>query len=159
KTFRRWEYPAVAGCLRSVGGGPDRRLVMLRPLMRQIWTAALLLAISGTTQASFHLFRVTQLYSNASGTVQYVVLTAFASGQEFVSGHTITCAQSGVTHSFTFPSNLPGDTGGGKSFLIGTQGFAALNVVAPDYVVPNGFLFTGNATVNYGEGAATFSYS
>ena len=36
-----------------------------------------------------------------------------------------------------------------KSFLIGTQGFAALNLVQPDFVVPNGFLFTGNGMLNY----------
>ena len=36
-----------------------------------------------------------------------------------------------------------------RSFLVGTQGFAALNLVQPDYVVPNGFLFTTNGTVNY----------
>ena len=37
----------------------------------------------------------------------------------------------------------------GRRALIATQGFAALGVVAPDYVVPNGFLATDGATVNY----------
>ncbi len=132
----------------------------------------LLLALSCSAHATFHLWRVTQLYSNADGSVQYVELMAYAGGQEFLAGHTIVAAQGGVTHSFTFPSNLPGDTavnseggayGGGtmttyKSMLIATQGFAALGVVAPDYVVPNGFLFTSGGTLNYGEGADTLSY-
>jgi hypothetical protein len=33
--------------------------------------------------------------------------------------------------------------------LIATQGFAALGIVTPDYVVPNGFLPLANATINY----------
>jgi hypothetical protein len=45
-----------------------------------------------------------------------------------------------------------------KSMLIGTQGFAALGVVAPDYVVPNGFLFTNGGTVNYAENADLWSH-
>jgi hypothetical protein len=68
--------------------------------------------------------------------------------------------QGSQTRSYTFPSNLlviPGDPyyGGAEgstadaSFLIGTQGFAALGIVQPDYVVPNGFLFTSNATINF----------
>ena len=126
-----------------------------------------LLFASSSAFASFHLFQIKEIYSDASGSVQFVELTAFAAGQQFIAGQTITSTQSGVTRSFTFPTNLPGDTAtmvgddqgcgvyGGmcsftfKSFLIGTQGFAALNLVQPDYIVPNGFLFTSNGSVNY----------
>lgn len=79
----------------------------------------------------------------------------------------MTSSQGSTTNTFTFPADLPGNTatttgggyyGGGsttyKSMLIGTQGFAALGVVTPDYVVPNGFLFTTNGRVNYAEGAS-----
>lgn len=144
----------------------------------KICLIVILLAASGSALASFHLFQIKEIYSNASGTVQFIELTASAGGQQFIGGRTITSSQAGITRSFTFPTDLPGDTatvtgnddGYGscgaygmmctttyKSFLIGTQGFAALNVVQPDYIVPNGFLFTTNGTVNY-AGVDSLSY-
>jgi hypothetical protein len=134
--------------------------------------SVLLLAFSGSAHATFHLWYITELFSNADGTIQFIELKALASGQEFVSGHTITSSSGTTTRSFTFPSNLPGDTasmdggdpyyGGGmttyKSMLIGTQGFAGLGIVKPDFVVPNGFLFTTDGRVNFGEGADSLTY-
>jgi hypothetical protein len=32
--------------------------------------------------------------------------------------------------------------------LIATQGFAALGLVTPDYVIPNGFIPLANGTIN-----------
>ena len=126
----------------------------------------LLMAVAGSAHANFHLWRVTEIYSNADGSVQFIELTALSSGQQFLAGHTITSTQGTLTRSITYPTNLPGDTatttgGGGyyggddmttyKSFLIGTQGLAALNVITPDYIVPNGFLFTSNGRVNFAD--------
>ncbi len=113
------------------------------------WLCAIALLVSAATaQASFHLWELNEIYSNADGTVQFIELITGASGEQFLAGHAITSSQGATTHSFTFPSNLPGDTAG-KTFLIGTTGFAALGVVTPDYIVPNGFLFTTNGSVNY----------
>ena len=129
-----------------------------------------LLAVCGNAHATFHLWRMTQFYSNADGSVQFIELVALASGQQFISGHTITSTQGATTHSYTFTSDLPGESatsmGDGyygmvtsyRSMVIGTQGFAALGVVTPDYVVPNGFLFTTNGTINY-AGSDSFSYA
>ena len=119
----------------------------------------LLLGVAGMAQAAFHLWKIDEIYSNADGSVQFIELRALSGGQQFLAGHDITSEQQGAaTRSFAFPGNLPGDTAG-KSMLIGTQGFAALNIVAPDYIVPNGFLFTSNGTVNFAGGADVFSYS
>src|SRR5262249_2222180 len=52
------------------------------------------------------------------------------------------------SHSFTFPSDLPGDSAN-RHFLIATQAFANLGVVAPDYVLPSGFLFLPHSLTNY----------
>ena len=134
---------------------------------------ALVLSVSFSAHASFHLWKVNEIYSNADGSVQYVELLALAGGQQFIAGHRITSSQGSQTKSFTFPTNLPGDSapsaGGGiygtgmevdyKSMLIGTQGFAALNLVAPDFIVPNGFLFTTNGTINFAEASAIVSYA
>ena len=134
---------------------------------------ALMLSASFSTHASFHLWKISELYSNADGSVQFIELTALSSGQQFIAGHRITSSQGAQVKSYTFPSNLPGETAIGmggdgyyganpdiefKSFLIGTQGFAALNLVTPDFVVPNGFLFTSNGTVNFAESSDIRSY-
>ncbi len=116
-------------------------------------TFLLCLLMSSVADADFHLFSINELYSNADGSVQYVELTALAGGQQFVSGHTIrSTSPAGQVRSFTLPANLPGDTAG-RRMLIGTQGFAALGVVTPDYTVPNQFFFQGGGNINWGEGS------
>ena len=68
----------------------------------------------------------------------------------------------GVTKTYIFPTNLPGGAccdgyygcsrpspTANQRVLIGTAGFAALNLVAPNYVIPNGFLPTDGGTLNY----------
>jgi len=134
---------------------------MLVPAFRRFLSAALLLLASlasAPASASFHLFSMSELYSNGDGSVQFLEITALTSAQEFVGGHTLRVQQGGTTHSFTFPSNLPGDTSG-KVMLIATQGFADLNIVTPDYVVPNGFFFSGNGTITYAEGSDVWNYA
>ncbi len=116
------------------------------------------LCFAGSAQAAFHLWQISEIYSNADGSVQFIELVTQSPGQQFIQGHGITSQQGGTTNTFSFLTNLPGDTPG-KSFLIGTQGFAALNIVAPDYIVPNGFLFTTNGTVTFAEGVDTVSYA
>jgi hypothetical protein len=148
----------------------------MRAMIRSLALLAVLGAASGTANANFHLWLIKQLYSNADGTVQYIQLQAYASQQQFLSNHTITVTQGSTTHSFTLRTDLPGDTattsmddyGYGyympmatyKSMVIATQGFANMGLLTPDYIVPNGFLFTaGTAIVNWGEGSDTFPYS
>jgi hypothetical protein len=123
------------------------------------WAAFVVaVAVSGSAQATFHLWSITQLFSNQDGTVQFIEMTALTGGQQFLTGHTVTSTQGATTHTFTFTTDLPADTTG-RSLVIGTQGFAALGVVAPDFVVPNGFLFTTNGTVNWGGGFDIFTYA
>lgn len=101
-------------------------------------------------QAAFHLWTMNELFSNVDGTVQFLELTALSPGQQFLSGHRLTASSGGTTRTFTFPADLPGDTSN-KRMLIGTQGFAALGVVTPDYVVPNGFFFRNGGSVNFAD--------
>ena len=113
------------------------------------WLCAMVLLVSAATaHAAFHLWQLNEIYSNADGTVQFIELRTSAGGQQFLTGHAITSLQGSTTLSFTFPSDLPGDTAG-RNFLIGTTGFAALGLVTPDYIVPNGFLFTTDGSVNF----------
>src|SRR5215831_2836453 len=126
-------------------------------LLRAALSFAMLAVASGPASATFHLWFMDQLYSNASGTVQFLELTALAPGQEFVGSHTLKVVGGGVSHTFTLPGNLPGDSSGHR-FLVGTQSFAALNVVQPDYIVPDNFFPTGGGTVTWGEGADVWVY-
>jgi hypothetical protein len=110
---------------------------------------ALAMLWSQAANATFHLWVISEIYSNASGTVQYIVLKTAFGFQQFVNGYQITATSpAGDSHVFSFSGDLPSDSTN-HSFLIGTEGFASLGIVAPDYVVPNGFLFLPAGTLNY----------
>ena len=130
--------------------------------LQQKVSAALLLVVgmllSVPASASFHLFFMTQVYTNASGSVQFLELTALTGEQQFVASHTLRVSGGGVSNSFTIPTNLPGDTSGRK-YLFGTQSFAALNIVKPDYIVPDNFFPIGGGTITYAEGADSWTYT
>ncbi len=109
------------------------------------------LAAPPSAMAAFHLYRIEELFSDATGTVQYIVLheTTGTNGENLWAGHSITATSQGNTKSFAFPTNLPRSTTANTRVLIATQGFAQLNLVTPDFVVPNGFLPLTGGTVNY----------
>jgi hypothetical protein len=119
------------------------------------WLSSILAAISllaaSAPHAAFHLFTIEQLYSNADGTVQFIVMSCAGCppGENFWAGQSIASTHAGATKTFTFPNNLPSTNTSGKKALIGTQGFAALGLIAPDYTISNGFLATDGGTVNY----------
>src|SRR5258706_3666494 len=111
-------------------------------------------------QAAYHLWNIREAYSDASGALQFIefVDSNPFGGQQFVGGQVINVLNSGGTqsHTFTVPSNLPGDSKN-HAFLIGTAGIHAAGGPTPDFMIPNGFLFT-SGTFNYfaqGSGAYT----
>src|SRR5205823_6520532 len=110
--------------------------------------------------ASFHTFVINEIYSNADGTIQFVELreAAGAGGQSFFSGLHLTSSSGASQKVFTFTSNLASSDTSGKFLLIATQGFANLGLVAPDFVVPDNFLFQPSGTINY-AGVDIVSYT
>jgi hypothetical protein len=127
-------------------------------------------------RAEFHTFQIEQMYSNADGSVQFVVLheSQGMNGENFLGGQVLTSTHMGVTKTYIFPTNLPGGSmycdgyygcytnaspTANSRVLIGTAGFAALNLVAPDYVIPNGFLPTDGGTVMYGGAPDQITFS
>lgn len=100
---------------------------------------------------AFHLYRINELYSDANGTIQFIEMSVGGfNGESFWINQTISVTQGGITHAFRFPANLPSTFTANTTVLIATQGFANLGVVTPDFIVPDGFLFTqGSATVNF----------
>jgi hypothetical protein len=122
---------------------------MARP--RTWWLAITLAFAAAQATANFHTFAIEQVYSNADGTVQFVVMheTQGLADGNLWSGRMLTATRAGTTKTFAFPSDLPSAATAGKRVLIGSQGLAALGLVAPDYVMPDGFLPTDGATLNY----------
>ena len=118
----------------------------------RLLACALVMATSNAF-AAFHLFQIDQIYSNADGTVQFVVLfePVPTPGEDQWGGQSIRASGPLGTQTYVFPSNLPKGATGGKRVLVATQGFAALGIVTPDFVVPNGFLPIGGGTINYAD--------
>jgi hypothetical protein len=113
-------------------------------------------------RAEFHTFQIEQMYSNADGSVQFVVLheSQGMNGENFLGGQVLISTHAGVTKTFLFPQDLPGgycdgyygcmsSPTAGRRVLIASQGFVALNLVPPDYIIPNGFLPVDGGTLNY----------
>ena len=130
--------------------------------MIRILRAALaaLLLVPAIAAATFHTFVIDQVYSNASGSIQFIVLreASNANGQQFLAGHQLVASRSSESRTFTFATNLPSNATAGRRALIATEGFAALGIVTPDYVIPNGFLFRPGGTINF-AGVDSLTYS
>jgi hypothetical protein len=125
------------------------------------FVVALVVALAASTaNATFHTFRLQQIFSNADGSVQFVVLveSAGSNGENLWAGHVLRATGPGGTWTFTFPTNLPDDSTAGRSVLVATAGFAALGIVTPDYVVPNGFLSLANGSVDF-AGVDSITYT
>jgi hypothetical protein len=100
-------------------------------------------------RADFHDWTIAEIYSNASGSVQFIELSCPKSGETFLGGERIWCMGGNRTNVFTFPSDLTGDTENAK-LLLATPGFAALpGGIVPDYIIPTNFLIVGSARLNY----------
>ena len=116
-------------------------------------TLAFLVAFGAAplARADFATFVIDQLYSNADGTVQYIVLREAQGINDgsLLAGRTLTSTHTGVTKVFTFPADLPSAATAGKRVLIGSNGYAARSALAPDYQMPDRFLATDGGTVDY----------
>jgi len=118
--------------------------------------------VTVSANAAFHLFRIDQVYSNADSTIQYVVLreSTGSNGENFWAGHKLeTTSTGGAQQQFTFPTGLPSSATASRRVLVATAGFAALGLVAPDYVVPNGFIPRGGGKVDYASGTDEVTFT
>ena len=59
---------------------------------------------------SFHLYVISEVYSNADGSVQYIELSTSAAGQHVLNGHTMTGTQ-GSRHAFVYLPRQPAKFG------------------------------------------------
>jgi hypothetical protein len=118
---------------------------------------AIVMICSQKAEATFHEWKIDQVYSNVSGSVQYVdfLLTNPTDDEQFLSFAQF--ASGSHTMGFT---NLPSQPANGQHFLIATPGFAAIAGVTPDYTFPaTPFFNRSGDTVNYGPGLDSLTFT
>jgi hypothetical protein len=97
--------------------------------------------------AGAHTWDVWELFSNASGTIQFIELKETGGGnfERGIGGLTVTSN----TSTFTIPSNLTSDTGF-KHLLFATASFASLpGAPTPNYIIPGNFFSVTADTIRY----------
>ena len=100
--------------------------------MKRQPTRNLIVAISGalacfaastdSAWAGFHLWDITEVYSNADGTLQFIEWFTAAEPEDQLTDRVVTTE----SNTFTFPNDLPSPAPAGRNFLMATAGFAAL---------------------------------
>jgi hypothetical protein len=89
--------------------------------------------------AKSHLWKFTEVFSNADGSVQFIEMFVFdpaGTAEIQLAGFPLTSNE----NTFIFPNNLPNQNTFHTWILIATPAFAALpGAPAPDYVIPAGF--------------------
>jgi len=115
--------------------------------MRALLSTLALVLAPLPAAALFHLWQVTQVYSNANGVVQYVVLSTNSDSQNQLNGHTL----ASTSTTFTFRSNLASSTTSNHSLLIATPQFVnEPGAVAPDFTFPAANFMSNVAdTINF----------
>jgi hypothetical protein len=99
--------------------------------------------------AKSHLWKFTEVFSNADGSVQFIEMFVFdpaGTAEWQFSGFKL----ESDAHSFTFPHNLPNQNTFHRWVLLATPAFAALpGAPAPDYVIPAGFFDPAGDELRY----------
>ena len=104
--------------------------------------------IAPPAQAAFHLWNIREIYTDASGSLQFIELFCPASGQTFLNGQQISVTSGGQTHTFTLTSNTSSDSLN-HALLFGTAGTHTAGAPTPDFIIPNNFLFSGGGTISF----------
>src|SRR5881396_1098675 len=123
----------------------DPRLSASRASVAAIIAASLAVT---PAQGAFDLWNIREVYTYSSGTKQFIEFFTASSSQQFVGGQQISVTDGSTTHTFTVPSNLPGDTAS-HAFLIGTASIASSGSPTPDYIIPDNFFFAGGGTISF----------
>jgi hypothetical protein len=121
------------------------------------WRTALLTVLFAIAEPAagtgFESWKIDEIYSNADGTRQYVVLREAqgVNGMNRLAGRSLTAIHAGATKSYTFGLDLPDTMTANRRVLIATQGVAATGLVTPDYVMPDRFVATDGGTLTFAD--------
>ena len=126
----------------------------MRPPFR--WIAVLLgMTFASTAHAGHHLWAITEAYSNASGSTQFVELFCPDANEQGLGPFTLTS----TTHTLNFTTNLPSTATANTWVLCATSNFSSLpGGITPDYIIPANFFPTGGGTLNYASGTNVWNY-
>ena len=116
------------------------------------------LVSSPAAQATFHFYDISEVYSSADGSVQFVELFTSRNGQQFLGGHGIAAFRGASSNDFAFIGRGPAPTAN-RSLLIATASFEAACGIVPDYILPDGFLFGPDGGVSFGPNVDTVNYT
>lgn len=108
----------------------------------------LTLCASLPANAAFHLWNIREVYTDASGTLQFIEFFSSFGNQQFVNGQQIRITSPTGTNTFTISGNLPADSAN-RAFLIGTAGITNFGAPRPDYVIPSNFIFPAGGTITF----------
>lgn len=146
----------MPGTLRSV------RNARAIPTMAVLLVVVLVLAVDNARAAN-HLWHISEVYSNADGTVQFVEMHNDFDGEGFLGGLTLEASNADATdsHTFTFPTGVPNPFAtADKYVLIATAGFGSLpGGVTPDFTLPANFLFINGGSLEYPAAADSITYA
>ena len=117
-----------------------------------------LLAIAGIASGEAPIFQITQLYSNADGSVQFIELaeTGGSGGWQRFAGLTLTMTHEGVVKKYTFASDIA--IYPHQKVLVATapgvpwdrfNEFFGESLCTPDFVIPYRFLATDGGTLDF----------
>jgi hypothetical protein len=96
--------------------------------------------------------RISELYSDASGTIQFIELKIGPDGApDWWKGVQITSSHNGITNLYTIDFSLPGWLVPDTTMLLATQAFADRSGVTPDRIIPERFLFSLGGTLQFGN--------
>ena len=113
----------------------------------RIAAALLVLGLALPCQAKNHLWKFTEFFSNADGTIQFIEMQECCGSDVEVQMSATSMVSN--AHTYPFPNNLPGPTAH-RWIIIATQGFAALpGAPTPDYIMPNHFFDPNGDTLRY----------
>ena len=113
------------------------------------------LTIGTSAYAGHHLWVYTEMFSNASGSIQYVEMFTPDNNEQGVGPFTITSG----ANTFNFVTNLSTAITGNTHILIATSNFASqLGSVPPDYIIPANFFPTGGGALNYAGGVQIWNF-
>jgi len=101
-------------------------------------------------RADHHGWEVAEVFSNSDGSLQFVEFFSPSGNHPNLTDFVVTstAVSSNTSVSFTFPNGLSGTTEN-RSLLLATAGFESKFGIAPDYVIPDGFLVAGNGSVSF----------
>jgi serralysin len=128
---------------------PSLKAASLRGLIFVLALAGLA-TCAPQAHAAFHLWAIREIYTNSSGTLQFIEMFDVNGSQQFTNGQQIAVSNVGAsqTHTFTMPSDTASPTFN-HALLFGTAGLAAAGGPTPDFIIPNGFLFSAGGTINF----------